>query len=315
MKGEDMDRLAAMELFVRVVETGSFSAAAREAGMTQPSVSRQLRALEKRLGARLLNRSTRHNTLTEAGRACYEDCRRIIAEVSAGEGNLGALQSALRGTLKVNTSVALGEDYIAPIAYQFQRQHPELAIDLTLNERFVDLIEEGIDLAIRFGPIVDENPVARRLGSTRRLTVAAPAYLRKRGTPQTPSDLTAQNCIAFNYAPATEWVYASRSGETRVRGVGYLPLEQRPRDPRRSRRGAGRGVASGGPGARAVGLRRPQTGVERLCDAPAGSARGLSVGATSSREGAGLPRSAAAGVRSDRRVQCRLRRSGGLDEW
>ena len=140
--------------------------------------------------------------------------------MSAAEGNLGALQTALRGTLKVNTSVALGEDYIAPIAYRFQRQHPELAIDLTLNERFVDLIEEGIDLAVRFGPVVDENLVARGLGSTRRLTVAAPTYLRKHGTPKTPSDLTAHNCIAFNYAPATEWVYTGRSGETRVKVSG-----------------------------------------------------------------------------------------------
>jgi DNA-binding transcriptional LysR family regulator len=154
------------------------------------------------------------------------------------------LQASLRGMLKVNTSVALGEDYIAPIAYRFQRQHPGLAIDLTLNERFVDLVEEGIDLAVRFGPVVDENLVARRLGSTRRLTVATPAYLRKHGTPKTPAEFARHNCIAFNYAPATEWVYGGPRGETKVKvsggqGVGDLSLEQRACDAGRHHCGTG----------------------------------------------------------------------------
>jgi len=148
-----MDRFFAMEVFVRIVETGSLSAAARELDTTQPSVSRQLRALEHRLKTQLLHRSTRHISLTEPGRAYYEDCKRILSDIDATEGNLGALQAGLRGSLRVNTSVALGVDYIAPLACAFQKQHPELVMDLTLNERFVDLIEEGIDVAIRFGPI------------------------------------------------------------------------------------------------------------------------------------------------------------------
>ena len=215
-----MDRLWAMEVFVRIVETGSLSAAAREIDTTQPSVSRQLRALEHRLKTQLLHRSTRHVSLTEAGRAYYEDCKRILSDIDAIEGNLGALQSSLRGALRVNTSVALGVDHIAPLACAFQKQHPELVVDLTLNERFVDLVEEGIDVAIRFGPILDENLVARQLGSTRRLTVAAPAYLRRHGIPRQPEDLSAHACVAFNYAPATEWTYQGPRGEVRVKISG-----------------------------------------------------------------------------------------------
>ena len=212
-----MDRLSAMEVFVRIVEKGGLSAVARELGTTQPSVSRQLRALERQLRTQLLHRTTRHIALTEAGHIYYEDCKRILADVDAVEGNLAALYRSLRGTLKVNTSVALGVDYVAPLACAFQRHHPELAVDLTLNERFVDLVEEGLDVAIRFGPIRDDNLIARKLGSTRRLTVAAPSYLRRHGGPRQPLDLASHNCVAFNYEPATEWSYMGPEGEVRVK--------------------------------------------------------------------------------------------------
>ena len=215
-----MDRLTAMELFVRIIETGSFSAAAREIGITQPSVSRQIRALERRLNARLLHRTTRHLTPTEAGRAFYDECRQIIATVQAAEGNLSLLQAKLHGTLKVNTSVALGQEYIAPLVYRFQGQHTGLTIDLTLNERFVDLVEEGIDVAVRFGAVQDTNLVARRLGQTRRVIVATPAYLQKHGTPKVPMDLTRHDCVLFNYPPTSEWVLFGPDGEVRVRVTG-----------------------------------------------------------------------------------------------
>jgi DNA-binding transcriptional LysR family regulator len=215
-----MDRFSAMEVFVRIVEKGSLSAVARELGTTQPSVSRQLRALERHLKTGLLHRSTRHVALTEEGRAYYEDCKRILADVGTSEGNLASLHTTLRGTLKVNTSVALGVDYIAPLANSFQRHHPDLTVDLTLNERFVDLVEEGLDVAIRFGPIRDENLIARELGSTRRLTVAAPGYLRRHGVPRQPADLASHVCVAFNYAPATEWNYHGPQGEVRVKVTG-----------------------------------------------------------------------------------------------
>lgn len=213
----ETDRLAAMEMFVRIVETGSLSAAAREFDTTQPTVSRQLRALERRLQTQLLQRSTRHSALTGTGRLYYEDCRRILAEVRAIEANAGGREAEPRGLLKVNTSVALGEDYIAPATYQFMAHHPELIVNLTLNERFVDLVEEGIDVAVRFGPLRRDSLIARRLASTRRLTVASPRYLRKRGTPKKPSDLSAHSCVLFNYEPADEWTYRGAEGETRVK--------------------------------------------------------------------------------------------------
>lgn len=212
-----MDRFSAMEVFVRIVETGSLSAAARKLATTQPSVSRQLRELERRLKIQLLRRSTRHVSLTEGGRGYYEDCKRILADVDAAEGNLGSLRTNLQGTLRVNTSVALGVDYVAPLACAFQQRHPELAVDLTLNERFVDLVEEGIDVAIRFGPIRDESLVVRELATTQRLTVAAPAYLRRHGAPSRPEDLPSHVCVAFNYAPAAEWSYRGARGEVRVK--------------------------------------------------------------------------------------------------
>jgi len=162
-----MDRLTAMELFVRIVETGSFSAVAREMDMTQPTVSKQLSALEQKLKTRLLNRSTRQLSLTEAGSEYYEACKRILDEVREAEGNLGRLQGQLAGQLKINTSIALGQMYIGPLTLKFQTQHPGLEVDLSLVDRFVDVVEEGIDVAIRVGRLADSNLVARRLGTAR----------------------------------------------------------------------------------------------------------------------------------------------------
>ena len=212
-----MDRLTAMELFVRIVETGSLSAAAREFRTTQPSVSRQLRGLEKRLNARLLNRTTRHLTLTEAGKAFYEDCRQIVESVRAAESGVGALQTSLRGVLRVDTGVALGQECIAPLAFKFQKQHHELIVDLTLTGRFVDLVEEGIDVAVRFGEVQDVNLVARRLGRARRVIVATPAYLKRYGTPKLPADLASHRGVLIGYPAPLDWTLSSADGEIKVR--------------------------------------------------------------------------------------------------
>ena len=168
-----MDRLTAMEVFVRIVETGSFSAVAREMGMTQPTVSKQLTALEKQLKTRLLNRSTRQLSLTEAGTAYYESSKRIIDTVREAEGNLGILQTQLSGVLRINTSIGLGQAYVGHMVLKFQKMHPELSIDLSYADRFVDLVEEGMDVAIRVGRLNDSSLVARRIGSTLRSVVCA----------------------------------------------------------------------------------------------------------------------------------------------
>lgn len=216
-----MDRLTAMELFVRVVETGSFSAVAREMDMTQPTVSKQLAGLEARLKTRLLNRSTRQLSLTEAGSSYYEACKRILDGVREAEGNLGKLQGQLAGTLRLNTGIALGEIFVAPLAIKFQSLHPEVEIDLQLQDRYVDLVEEGIDVAVRVGKLTDSTLVARRLGRTRRVAVATPGYLKKFGTPKVPQDLASHNCLLYSYlSTGNEWIFQGPEGEIRVKVSG-----------------------------------------------------------------------------------------------
>ncbi|HWQ38684.1 MAG TPA: LysR family transcriptional regulator [Burkholderiales bacterium] len=217
-----MDRLTAMELFVRIVETGSFSAVAREMDMTQPTVSKQLSALEHKLKVRLLNRSTRQLSLTEAGSEYYEACKRILDQVRETEANLGRLQGQLAGLLKINTSIALGQMYVGPLTLKFQKLHPEVEVDLALVDRFVDVVEEGVDVAIRIGRLGDSNLVARRLGKTRRVAVATPAYLKKHGVPKTPQELVHHNCILYAYlSTGNEWMFQGPDGqEIRVKVSG-----------------------------------------------------------------------------------------------
>ena len=174
-----MDRFTAMGLFVRIVETGSFSAVAREMNMTQPTVSKQLTALEKQLKTRLLNRSTRQLSLTEAGSAYFESSKRILDTVNEAEANLGVLQTQLTGVLRINSSIGLGQMYLGPLVLKFQALHPGLMIDLAFADRFVDLVEEGVDVAIRIGRLVDSNLAARRIGTSERCIIATPAYLKK----------------------------------------------------------------------------------------------------------------------------------------
>lgn len=216
-----MDKLALMEIFVRIVETGSFSAVAREAGMTQPTVSKQMTALERGLRMRLLHRSTRSLSLTEAGAAYYERCRQIIDQVRAAEISLGALQGSLGGTLSVNSSVAFGQMFLSRLMLDFQARHPEVSVLLTFNDRYIDLVEEGIDVAVRFGRLSDSSLVARRLAGSPVAVVASPAYLESRGVPQHPNELTGHHCLHYTYlSTGNEWVFPSPGGEIRVRIAG-----------------------------------------------------------------------------------------------
>lgn len=215
-----MDRLTAMEVFVRIVETGSFSAVAREMGMTQPTVSKQLTALEKKLKTRLLNRSTRQLSLTEAGAAYYESSKRIIDSVHEAEANLGVLQTQLTGVLRVNTSIGLGQAYLGPLLLKFQEAHPGLSLDISYSDRYVDLVEEGIDVAIRIGKLNDSTLAARRIGSSLRCVIATPSYLNKHGTPRVPQDLVNHNCLLYAYlSTGNEWTFG-KEGEIRVKVSG-----------------------------------------------------------------------------------------------
>ena len=215
-----MDRLYQMRVFIRVVETGSFSAVARELGTIQPTISKQLTALEEHLGVRLLNRTTRQLSTTEAGRKYYERCRHILDEITDLEGSLTELQNSPTGVLRVNAPVAFGQLYMLPLVFRFRRLYPGLAIDLTLNDRYVDLVQEGIDVAIRFGELSDSEVVARSVGRVMRVCVASPSYLRARGVPQSPNDLLSHNCITYNYLFTNEWQFGGSQGPTTLRVAG-----------------------------------------------------------------------------------------------
>lgn len=202
-----MDKLNAMTAFARVVETDGFSAAARRMGLSRAMVSRLVRQLEDALGTRLLNRTTRRLSLTEAGRAYYERCVSLLAELDALESSVSELTTDARGVLRVNAPVTFGYLHVAPLLPQFLQRHPQASIELTLNDRVVNLVEEGYDLAIRIGRLSDSSLVARRLAPVRLVACASPDYLARHGVPETPSDLAQHNCLGYTYAAQLrEWV-------------------------------------------------------------------------------------------------------------
>ena len=163
-----MDRLTAMQTFVRVVESGSFSAVARETQATQSAVSKQVAALERALGARLLSRTTRSLALTEEGERYFEQARRLVAEIAEAESSLRQGEQQLTGWLRVAASVGFGRLKLLPVVKSFLAAHPGVKIDLRLNDGFIDLVEQGIDVAVRIGELADSSLVARRIGTTRR---------------------------------------------------------------------------------------------------------------------------------------------------
>jgi DNA-binding transcriptional LysR family regulator len=173
-----MDRLAAMQTFVRVVESGSFSAVAREAQATQSAVSKQVAALERALGARLLTRTTRALALTEEGERYFEQARRLVAEIAEAESGLRQGEQQLSGWLRVAASVGFGRLKLMPLVKTFLAEHPGVRIDLRLDDGFIDLVEQGIDVAVRIGELADSTLVARRIGTTKRALIASRKYLR-----------------------------------------------------------------------------------------------------------------------------------------
>jgi DNA-binding transcriptional LysR family regulator len=188
------DRLQELTVFVRAGETGSFSRVARELGVSQPSISRMVAALEARLGVKLLLRTTRRVALTDAGRVFLERARQILGDLDDAE-NAARGADSLRGTLRVALSGAFGIREVIPRLPGFAEQHPKLRIELLMSDRTEDLIAEGADMALRLGLLADSGFGARLLAKAPRLAVASPAYLARRGTPQTPADLAGHDCI------------------------------------------------------------------------------------------------------------------------
>jgi len=189
---EDLERMA---IFARVVEAKGFSAAARELGLSKSVVSKQVTRLEKSVGARLLNRTTRAMSLTEAGTVLYDYCARIVEELDQARNAMGLLHSAPRGLLRISASVAFGTMHIAPALPEFLARHPEVRIDMVIADRFVDLAEEGFDLAIRIAQEPGQNLVARRLAGVNRKICATPGYFTLHGIPESPADLERLNCL------------------------------------------------------------------------------------------------------------------------
>lgn len=220
-----MDRLAAMTVFVRVVETGSFSAVARERATTQSSISKQVAALEAHLGVKLLSRSTRALALTEEGETFFPEARRLVADFDAAEGLLRDGARRLTGWLRVAASVGYGRRVLMPRVKTFLEKHPALRIDLRLSDGFTDLIEQGIDVAIRLGELRDSGLVARAIGVSRRLLVANPRYFdERREKLERPEDLAAHNCIVYTeFSSLNVWEFFGAEDEpVRVRVSGNM---------------------------------------------------------------------------------------------
>ena len=221
-----MDLLGPMRTFVRVVEAGSFTAVAAEQNTTQPTISRQVAALEEHLGARLLTRTTRALTLTDDGRAFYDHALRAIEAIGEAENAVGRRQAKPTGTLRLAVPVVLGRRQIVPRLARFLGRYPEVSIDLVMSDGFVDLVEQGIDLAIRVGEITEQSLVARKIGMVRRLTVASPAYLKAKGTPRCPEDLKSHDCIVYTrLATGNRWHFESKDGPLGVTVSGRYRVD------------------------------------------------------------------------------------------
>lgn len=199
-----MDRLDELAIFVAIVEAGSLVSAARRLRRSPPAVTRALSSLEDRIGLRLVDRTTRRLAPTEAGSTLAERARAWLADYE--QMLAGAAQAPIRGVLRITAPVQFGRRHVAPIVSAFLNEYPDIRVELSLNDRSLDLIEEGLDLAVRIGPLADSSLVARQVGSVRRVVVASPAYLARRGVPQTPADLATHDTI-FGVArsSAREW--------------------------------------------------------------------------------------------------------------
>jgi DNA-binding transcriptional LysR family regulator len=194
-----LNNITGLAVFAKVVELESFSKAAESLGLSKSAVSKQIAGLEERLGARLLNRTTRRLSVTNAGARLFERCQTIVAEIEAAELEAGHLHSRPAGVLRVTAGMSLGHLHLAPALSGFLENYPELDVELALNDRIVDLIDEGYDLALRIGDLETSSMIQRRLSDIRLVTVASPEYLDRHGEPKHPSELVNHACISYSY--------------------------------------------------------------------------------------------------------------------
>jgi DNA-binding transcriptional LysR family regulator len=214
------DSIQEMAIFARVVGAGSLSAAARELGLSPALVSRRLAALESRLGARLINRTTRSLHLTDDGATYYEACARVLADIEEADATVSAGRVEPRGTLRVALPASFGHQHIAPLIPRFAERYPQIQLALSLSDRTVNLIEEGFDLAVRIAHLEDSSLTARKLAPNRRVVCASPGYLARHGRPRTPDELARHNCLTTTDF-AMNWDYKGpdgKPGSVRVTG-------------------------------------------------------------------------------------------------
>ncbi len=218
-----LDQLPAMAIFVRVVELGGFTAAAEDLGLSKSQVSKQITRLEDRLGTRLLNRTTRRLSLTEAGTVFFERCQEVVSAAEAADSAVSHLAEAPRGVLRVNAPVSFGNLHVTPALHEFMTRCPDLRIELSLNDRRVDLVEEGYDVGIRIGKLHDSSLVARLLARNKRILVAAPSYLAHHGAPASLEDLRDHSCLIYAYQESGQvWAMTGPDGERKVKVDGRL---------------------------------------------------------------------------------------------
>lgn len=214
-----MDVMQSMEVFRRVVEAESFSAVARETNMSQSTVSKHVAALEQRLDTKLLNRSTRSLNLTEAGSEYYHYCVRILNDFNEAEASVGKGKIKPTGTLRLSASAAFGKVFIIPFLNDFLSKYPDIDCDLVFSDNYVDLVKEGIDLAVRVGPLSDSTLIARKIGMSPRVVVASPDYLVKHGRPKKPFDLLKHDCLLYSQqkSPDQWFFHSTQVGDETVR--------------------------------------------------------------------------------------------------
>ena len=208
-----MDRITGIQLFLRIVETGSFSKASADLGVTQPTATKHVAAVEARLGARLLNRNTRGVSATEIGALYYEKCKAIQRELEEADNLASLLQSRVSGQLRVSTSVAFGRRVLTPLVLAFMARHPEISIDLSFDDRYVNLVEQGVDVAIRMGRLADSSLGSRYLGLNPWVLVGSPAYLAAHGAPRSPADVARHACLVYSSVQGDErWHFSTAAG-------------------------------------------------------------------------------------------------------
>ena len=218
-----MDRLDEFAIFVRIVEEGSLVRAAQRLRRSAPAVTRALAALEDRVGVRLIDRTTRRLAPSEAGRALYERARAVVADYEAAAA--GAREAPVRGLLRIAAPVQFGRRHVAPLATRFLDSYDGVEIELLLNDRNVDLVEEGIDVAVRIGTLADSSLLARPVGHVQRQWVASPAYLARQGTPRVPADLARHEALLGTSRGAMEWTFGGRRRGAPTHLAGRLRVD------------------------------------------------------------------------------------------